>query len=308
MTLPLASVGLVTQSSTATWWFPIEETEQIRHRNSGHARVRHYSDSQQGRRWISTIVAILSALAAACLLALTPHNGRVWSVFPPPRPLDRVHERALSHSVTSDDQRPIVLRYLPQAIQQVLPQESLFAAASLMYPIGLAAGAKTLLADDRVAGLDPIQALPPALDCKIELELPGSAFRDALAADSKSKPRDAASKSHLARVTVYWPEEGDFHTRNRKSSSGVRLRDGHCAVDPKIIPYGSVVNVPGIGPLVAVDTGPAVISRRAARQAAKTGAQRKAIVIDVFCSSRSKANALMKRLKHFAVITWQRPM
>ena len=301
MTLPLASVGLIIQCSTAPWWFPIKETEQIRRRNCGHARVRYYGDAQQGRRWISTIVAIVSALAAAWLLALTPSNTRVWSVFPPPRPLDRVHERALSYSATSD-----VLRDLAEAIQQVSSQ-NFFAAAALTYPAGIAAGAKTLLADDHVAVLDPVQALPPALDCKIELELPGSSFGDALAADSKGKTRDANSKSHLARVTVYWPEEGDFYTRNRKSSSGVRLRDGHCAVDPKVIPYGSVVNVPGVGPLVAVDTGSAVISRRAARQAGRTGAQRKAIVIDVFCSSRSKANALMKRIKHFAVVTWQRP-
>jgi 3D (Asp-Asp-Asp) domain-containing protein len=199
-----------------------------------------------------------------------------------------------------------MFRDLAEAIQQV-PSKNLFAAATLTYPAGIAAGAKTLLADDHVAVLDPIQALPPALDCKIEFELPGSSFGDALAADSKGKTRNANSKSRLARVTVYWPEEGDFYTRNRKSSSGVRLRDGHCAVDPKVIPYGSVVNVPGVGPLVAVDTGSAVISRRAARQTGRTGAQRKAIVIDVFCSSRSKASALMKRIKHFAVVTWQRP-
>ena len=74
-------------------------------------------------------------------------------------------------------------------------------------------------------------------------------------ADNKAKRKNGGAASRLARVTVYWPEEGDFYTRNRKSSTGVRLRDGHCAVDPKVIPYGSVVNVPGIGRLIAVDTG-----------------------------------------------------
>jgi hypothetical protein len=292
MTLLLASVGFVTQSPTATWWFPTKETGQIPQRNSSPASVRQRRDSQQGRRWVSTIAAILSALVAAGLLALTSSNGRVWSVFPPPR---------------SDSPRPVVLRHISESIQQLLSQENIYAAATVTHPASLVAGAKTLLANEPVAMLDPIQTLPPALNRKIELELPGSLFSDALAADSKGKPRNAASESRLARVTVYWPDEGDFYTRKRKSSTGVRLRDGHCAVDPKIIPYGSVVNVPGIGSLVAVDTGSAVISRRAARQAARTGLQRKAIVIDVFCSSRSKAKALMNRIKHFAVVTWQRP-
>jgi 3D (Asp-Asp-Asp) domain-containing protein len=280
----------VTQSPTATWWFPLEETAQIPHRKPGGASVRQYRDSQQKRRWLSTIAAILSALAAVCLLALTSSNGRVWSIFSPPR---------------SDNQRSPVLRHIAESIQQL--QENFLTAATVMYPASLAAGAKTLHADDPVAIFDPIQALPPALDREIDFELPGSLFSDAPAADSADKPRNAASKSRLARVTVYWPEEGDSYTRNRKSSTGVRLRDGHCAVDPRIIPYGSIVNVPGIGTLVAVDTGRAVISRRAARQVGRTGAQRKAIVIDIFCSSRSKAKALMKRIKHFAVVTWQRP-
>jgi 3D (Asp-Asp-Asp) domain-containing protein len=74
-----------------------------------------------------------------------------------------------------------------------------------------------------------------------------------------------------------------------------------------VIPYGSVVNVPGVGRLVAVDTGKAVISRRAARMTGRTREQRNAIVIDIFCSTRTKAKALTKRVKHFAVITWQQP-
>ena len=123
----------------------------------------------------------------------------------------------------------------------------------------------------------------------------------------KANRNNASLASRLARVTVYWPEEGDFYTRNRKSSTGTRLRDGHCAVDPKVIPYGSVVNVPGVGRLIAVDTGGAVVSRRAARLTGRTREQRSAIVIDVFCSTRAKARALIKRIKHFAVVTWQGP-
>jgi 3D (Asp-Asp-Asp) domain-containing protein len=113
-------------------------------------------------------------------------------------------------------------------------------------------------------------------------------------------------ETRLARLTVYWPEEGDHHTVRRISSSGVRLRDGHCAVDPKVIPYGSVVKIPGIGEYVAVDTGPAVVSRRAARSAGRTSRERSALVVDVFCSSRSKARVFAATVPMFTVISWSR--
>ena len=114
------------------------------------------------------------------------------------------------------------------------------------------------------------------------------------------------AKSRLARLTVYWPEEGDHHTRRRMSSTGVYLREGHCAVDPKVIPYGSLVKIPGMGEYVAVDTGPAVVSRRAARTAGRTSHERKALVVDIFCSSRSQARAFEENAPKFAVITWYR--
>lgn len=113
-------------------------------------------------------------------------------------------------------------------------------------------------------------------------------------------------ETHLARLTAYWPEEGDHYTKRRLSSSGVQLRDGHCAVDPKVIPYGSVVKIPGMGQYVAVDTGPAVVSRRAARQAGRTSHERNALVVDVYCSSRSKAEVFEANAPDFAVITWYR--
>jgi hypothetical protein len=112
--------------------------------------------------------------------------------------------------------------------------------------------------------------------------------------------------SRLARLTVYWPEEGDHYTGRRISSTGVYLRDGHCAVDPNVIPYGSVVKIPGMGEYIAVDTGPAVVSRRAARSAGRTSPERNALVVDVFCSSRSKAQEFQEDAPEFAVITWYR--
>jgi len=62
--------------------------------------------------------------------------------------------------------------------------------------------------------------------------------------------------TRTARVTVYAPDEprGDYWTRRHRAATGIRLRNGHCAVDPRRIPYGSTVIVAGRR-LLAVDCG-----------------------------------------------------
>ena len=102
----------------------------------------------------------------------------------------------------------------------------------------------------------------------------------------------------LARVTVYW------HGQESKESiavTGTRLRPGHCAVDPKKIPYGSRVIFPD-GQAVAVDTGPAVINRAAARRAGKTPIQRDAIVIDRYFVTKAQALAWVEKNPHFMTV------
>jgi len=94
----------------------------------------------------------------------------------------------------------------------------------------------------------------------------------------------AAETSLLARITVYWPGEGQL----RACSNGARLRTGHVAVDPKRIPYGSHVVFPDLE-CVAVDSGPGVVNRTAARASGRTAAQRNAIVIDRFFESKQAA-------------------
>ncbi len=101
----------------------------------------------------------------------------------------------------------------------------------------------------------------------------------------------AVERSLLARVTVYWASGGggsDHWTRQHKCATGARLRTGHCAVDPRHIPYGSKVVLPD-GPLVAVDTGSAVRSRKAARYSGRTSSERNAIVIDRFFETKRQA-------------------
>jgi 3D (Asp-Asp-Asp) domain-containing protein len=98
--------------------------------------------------------------------------------------------------------------------------------------------------------------------------------------------------SLLARVTVYWAHGGrgaDRYTQQHKSATGQRLEPGHCAVDPKKIPYGSHVILPDGSALRAVDTGTAVQNRKAARRAGRTTGERNAIVIDKFFETKRQA-------------------
>jgi 3D (Asp-Asp-Asp) domain-containing protein len=100
--------------------------------------------------------------------------------------------------------------------------------------------------------------------------------------------------SLLARVTVYWARGGrggDRYTRQHKSATGLRLQQGHCAVDPKKIPYGSRVVLPDGTALSAVDTGSAVRNRKAARRSGRTHYERNAVVIDKFFETKRQALA-----------------
>jgi 3D (Asp-Asp-Asp) domain-containing protein len=95
----------------------------------------------------------------------------------------------------------------------------------------------------------------------------------------------AREQAVLARVTSYWASEG-----SKFASTGRRLHPGHCAVDPKRIPYGSKVVFPD-AVCTAVDTGTAVVSRKAARLCGRTASQLKAIVVDRFFDSKREADA-----------------
>jgi 3D (Asp-Asp-Asp) domain-containing protein len=108
----------------------------------------------------------------------------------------------------------------------------------------------------------------------------------------------AGEHSVLARVTVYWRGEG---SGEHASWNGARLRETHCAVDPKKIPYGSEVVFPD-ATCVAVDSGPAVINRKAARSYGRTAAERNAIVIDRFFNTKQKALAWARAHPHFMTV------
>jgi 3D (Asp-Asp-Asp) domain-containing protein len=111
----------------------------------------------------------------------------------------------------------------------------------------------------------------------------------------------------LARLTAYWSGEGDYYTGRGMSSTGVHLHDGHCAVDPRIIPYGSVVEIAGLGKYLAVDTGSAVISREAAKETGHNSEERNALVIDLYFESRQDGEHFAASGPKYAAITWTAP-
>ncbi|HWY40528.1 MAG TPA: hypothetical protein VNX27_07005 [Chthoniobacterales bacterium] len=112
----------------------------------------------------------------------------------------------------------------------------------------------------------------------------------------------AREESILARITVYWPGEGQI----RACSNGARLRAGHVAVDPKRIPYGSHI-IFSDSECVAVDSGPGVVNRTAARACGRTAAQRNAIVIDRFFESKQAALAWSNAHPQFMTVRVQSP-
>jgi len=106
----------------------------------------------------------------------------------------------------------------------------------------------------------------------------------------------AREESVLARVTSYWGGEG-----SKFASTGRRLRPGHCAVDPKRIPYGSKVVFPD-AVCTAVDTGTAVVSRKAARLCGRTASQLKAIVVDRFFETKREADTWTNAHSEFMML------
>ena len=100
----------------------------------------------------------------------------------------------------------------------------------------------------------------------------------------------AREESILARVTTYWAGEGQKY-----ASNGQRLRSGHCAVDPKRIPYGSKVVFPDRA------------CTAAARLCGRTASQLKAIVVDRFFETKREAMAWTSAHPHFMTLQIVRP-
>jgi 3D (Asp-Asp-Asp) domain-containing protein len=146
----------------------------------------------------------------------------------------------------------------------------------------------------------PVAATQPAVK-------PTVAAAGANSVDGTPTVTTPLPKGALARITAYWTDE-DYYTSQHLSSTGVRLHEGHCAVDPSLIPYGSVIKIPGMGNYVAVDTGSAVKSREAAIGAAKNASERNALVVDLFFENREEAEQFAAHGPTFVAVSWNKPM
>lgn len=133
---------------------------------------------------------------------------------------------------------------------------------------------------------------------KIPKQKPIAAVASNQRKEKKKNPADTnytKTKTILARVTVYWAYGSgtDKWSAKKQSSTGTKLECGkHAAVDPKVIPYGSKLEVQKNGREVlvkAVDTGSAVKARKASIAMAKNNHQRQAPVIDLFFENKSDA-------------------
>jgi len=115
----------------------------------------------------------------------------------------------------------------------------------------------------------------------------------------------AGEQSFLARVTVYWAS-GDAGSNNNQST-GRRLQTGDCSVDTRHIPYGSRLIFPDGTTSAAVDTGPAVRNRRAARISGRTVYERNAAVIDRFFETKREALSWASRNSLFMTVRVVQP-
>jgi 3D (Asp-Asp-Asp) domain-containing protein len=89
------------------------------------------------------------------------------------------------------------------------------------------------------------------------------------------------------RLTAYWCGQ-DPDTSRFKSSTGYTLKSGRsCAVDPRIIPYGSTVVVDG-KEFKAIDTGTAVIAKKASHG--------KLPVVDLFFKTERQAMVALNNM------------
>lgn len=135
-----------------------------------------------------------------------------------------------------------------------------------------------------------LKSLPPqqekAAAKEIEIKNNGIVYKD----EFIPKTNNSGFKIITVRLTVYWAKGGstDYYSSKKKSSTGYTLKQGESiAVDPRIIPYKKEVIIPNVGVVRAVDTGSAVVAKKASNG--------KLPVIDVFFEHKKDAMLFANR-------------
>jgi 3D (Asp-Asp-Asp) domain-containing protein len=136
----------------------------------------------------------------------------------------------------------------------------------------------------------------------------GAAFPKTAASGSKNQPKERKTgkgKTFTATLTTYWAQGGgaDYWSKKGIGATGERLQAGvTVAADPRVLPYGTVIEIAGIGKRVVQDTGSHVVERLASR---KRGVNYP--VIDLYFENRSDALRFADRNEPFAEIRVLKP-
>jgi 3D (Asp-Asp-Asp) domain-containing protein len=113
-----------------------------------------------------------------------------------------------------------------------------------------------------------------------------------------NKTQESPETLTVVTLTTYWAKGGptDHWTANGQSATGTRLREGFSvAVDPEVFPYGSILEIEGVGRRVAKDTGTDVVNRVAST---KRGVDFP--VVDIYFENRADAQAFASLDRPFA--------
>ena len=112
-----------------------------------------------------------------------------------------------------------------------------------------------------------------------------------VATKAVTKPKEAPKGRKITVVATAYgtgPEENGGYTI---TATGHSLKRGMIAVDPKVIPLGSIVHIPGYGEGWATDTGGAIRGKR----------------IDLCHASRSWCNRFGRRKVEITIIGYKSP-
>lgn len=124
-----------------------------------------------------------------------------------------------------------------------------------------------------------------------------------LAISSCAVPTKIPPNKKTVRLTVYWKAEDGWTRRGFTSTGEPLVSYETVAVDPKVFPYGSVIEIPELGlKTVARDCGSAVISRKASRKMGRNDP-----VLDLYIEKRQDALDFIKGKPYFVDVIVESP-